>query len=80
MKVIGKAIGKIDVKRLYLPGIKIVGECEKCKASHEHDLANDYLNYPKVGEVEAMHFYCHLCDHEWSQEAIIDIKIKFLED
>lgn len=65
-----------DVKRLYLPGIVLRDDCEKCKRSVELDMAD---NYPWGGEGNGIYkvsFSCPDCEEGWSKRVKLTINLE----
>lgn len=80
MKIVGKASGEIDVKRFYIPGLEVQGNCPKCRAEFTRDFSTDYLSYPQIGEPKTLHLYCPECDHEWQRQMVLDISLKLIKE
>lgn len=57
-KIIGKAKGELDVKRFYIPGVKIESKCPKCGTKYVKDLERDYFFEPSVNQPQDFHFEC----------------------
>lgn len=76
MRIIGKVDGgELEIKRLYLEGVSVVGECPKCDAPIDRDYSCEYLSYPDIGKYFEEGFYCETCDHEWSVQLKLDINL-----
>jgi hypothetical protein len=75
-KITGTAHGEIDVKRLYLPGIKVKSQCEKCSTLVTMDLADEYMSNPSIGAPEPVYFYCDNCEHTWAVDVILKLSLK----
>lgn len=80
MNIEGKAKGKLDVKRCYLPGIVMSDECPRCKLLVIDDLSNRPLNYPVMNEPFTYMFYCCGCDEEWEHEVTLNISLEKAND
>lgn len=57
-KVIGKAKGKLEIKRLHVPGVKIQGTCPTCGNKVEDSLEANYFQYPELGKPQEFNFIC----------------------
>ena len=68
----------LNVKRLFLEGIKIKRECPNCKKMVVVDLGEQYLSYPdfNIEEFNAFGIYCRKCDHEFDVEYKLHIKLE----
>jgi hypothetical protein len=81
MKIIGMVGGKMDVKRLYLPGVEIKGQCPNCKKEITIDLGGcDYLNFPHMNEPFFYGKYCNDCNHEWNVKLKLTVLLDIVED
>ena len=86
-KIIGSCKGaEIDVKRFYIPGVKVQSHCPTCGKKHIRDFDSDYLSHPVVGAPECVHFYCEedkpgggYCGTEWDVKVVLEIKVKLHE-
>lgn len=76
VKITGKATGEIDVKRFYMPGVKLESDCPECKTKNKQDMGDDYVSYPSFNTEFGFGFYCHECNHEWEEDVIIEVKLK----
>lgn len=73
-KLIGKKFkGTIDVKRLYIEGVKVESVCPKCKIKFKEDVGGDKLNYPTLNKPHNHHFYCGECNAEWDVPLIFEM-------
>lgn len=77
-KVISKAEGQIDEKRLYLPGLELESTCPKCKKTFTRDFGDDYLSYPEVGRPYIICLYCENCEYEYDVRVQIDVTMTIL--
>ncbi len=71
---------EIDVKRFYIPGTKLTGECPKCGAKVAIDFGNEYLSYPSANEDFVYTTYCHKCEHEWPLTLRLDVKLSMVSE
>jgi hypothetical protein len=78
-KVTGKEIGTIDVKRFYLPGLRVEVECKECKKPMVKDLAQEYLTYPPVNQPFPFTVYCTDCDKPIALTLIFEAQLKIVE-
>lgn len=62
---------ELNVKRLYLPGLKLKSKCPNCNAPYERDLGDHHLSYPVVGVPEDLTGYCGGCEHEWALGSVV---------
>lgn len=76
MKIEGKVIAETDVKRFYLPGIKLIHQCPECEEEQIWNGSSDYLSYPYIGKPIDFDFYCQHCDHEWTHRILLDLSVK----
>jgi hypothetical protein len=78
MKVNGKieAGTEIEVKRFYLPGVKIQDECRKCGTTVVRNYETQYLNYPTANEAFDETLYCEHCDREWDVKLILNVSLE----
>lgn len=61
------AKGRLDCKRLYIPGTKVKAPCPKCGALCERDLTYDYVSYPDLGagaKPSKIYMFCEKCGQE----------------
>ena len=70
-----KYTGQLDIKRLYLPGVKISRNCPECGSEIVWNGSNQYLSYPMVGEPEQFYLYCEDCDREWSVDYRLELSM-----
>lgn len=75
-KITGTCIGKLDVKRFHMPGIRLEQPCPKCEAPFVREFAEDYLSDPCVGKPEYAYGYCNKCDHEWPIMVIVRVTLE----
>ena len=78
-KVTGTAYGEIDVKRFYIPGIKIKGKCKHCGKKVVFDLSEHYITNPVIGGTNQEWFYCEACDQNTELNIKIDISVTVIE-
>lgn len=80
MKIKGRVKAtEVDVKRFYLPGVKLAGKCPKCDAAYEEDFADNYLGYPKANAPMDHGCYCNECSHEWDVSLVLSIMLTVAE-
>lgn len=77
-QVIGRASGQIDVKRFYIPGVKVIGNCKHCGKPVSFDMASHYLSYPVFGSESTEYFYCEPCDENTEFKIQLDLRISVL--
>jgi hypothetical protein len=76
MKIEGEAKGPLDVKRFYIPGVKLVGPCGKCGKELVTDFGDgNYLSYPSVGEIIRIGLCCFDCGWEGEVGATLNISL-----
>lgn len=76
-KIEGAVSGaRLDVKRLYLPGVVITADCPVCKGKIELDLGADYLSYPPVGTEFSQFIYCPDCENEDRDGGGVSVQLK----
>lgn len=81
MKIISsKPTGEIDVKRFYLDGVVVSGNCPKCKEPVELDLGEQYLSYPPMNKPFKESMYCQECDHEFEVKLRVNISVDLIEE
>ena len=69
----------IEVKRFYVDGC-IEQNCPNCKDILKHDLSQNYLSYPTIGEEIVFSFWCKKCDIEFEMKTIFkSLKLEFEE-
>ena len=80
MKIKGKLRKGYDleIKRFYVPGIKLVGKCPECGSAYEQDFEDDYLSNPSFGKPTTIYCFCDECDHEWQTKVQIDMTMKYI--
>lgn len=69
----------LDVKRFYVSGAKLEGECPACHKPYIHDFGRNYLSYPRANAANTVHLYCGECDHEWDVELLLTIALTLVE-
>ena len=75
MKIIGKMKSEeVDVKRFYLPGVKLTGACPKCAKKCVSDFENEYLSYPTAEKAFDFDCCCK-CGHEWKVKLVLRIAL-----
>lgn len=74
--ITGTMKGELDVKRFYMPGVKIKCKCPACGAPWEMDMALDYLSYPSAGKPTNASGYCGKCEHEWPVMVIVRVTVE----
>lgn len=80
MKIHSYAHGALDVKRLYLNGVKISGDCPRCKKPIEIDFGKmDYLSFPRINESFIYCIYCPDCGAEWSINLQLTVSLSIVE-
>lgn len=73
---------ELEIKRCYLPGVRLSSLCPHCGEEITKDLGDEYLSYPKVGEVIKMPFYHEYnnedewADHEWFESIVLDLTVR----
>lgn len=75
-KVRGAFQGKLDVKRFYLPGLRIQFKCPYCGHDNELDGDERYLSYPEANEREHLHTLCEECDKEITLTVVLKITLR----
>jgi len=77
-KVIGEMSGEADVKRFYMPGLKIEDECPDCKKTIHWDGERDYISYPVIGGDTSVNFnfYCDACNKNWNVKGSLSLTVK----
>ncbi len=65
----------LDIKRLYLPGIKVHAKCPACGEWMFKDMTDDYISYVTTGKPFAIAFWCEWCDNEWAERATLHLSI-----
>lgn len=77
----------IEVKRFYIPGVKVEGECPVCGAKCTHNFGDDYFSYPTAnGKPEAVTIYCRACDEagrtieegepHWTVKVVLKVSVE----
>ena len=74
------AKGCLEVKRCYLPGLEVTGDCPNCGKRVYRDFESDYLSYPKVGIESKFWVHCNECDYEQEVPYQLDISITLLKE
>lgn len=72
---------EIEVKRFYLPGVKITSTCPDCGSPVTRDLARDYLSYPTIGEnTMGMYHYHEDTDTDvvWDVKVVLHVSVRVL--
>jgi hypothetical protein len=62
----GEAFTLEDGKRCYVPGVKISGDCPKCKVKQTADLSNHPLSYPSVNMSSVFTLNCTECCEDFT--------------
>lgn len=75
MQIKGKAEGRVDCKRFYLPGITVSDDCPNCGKTVINDMDNEYFAYPRIGKPIPLHFWCG-CDEEWDVMVTLEVALK----
>lgn len=75
VKISGKPEGQIDIKRLYLPGVKVTGKCD-CGKELVRDFALSCLHYPVMNEPFDVYLYCEDCnDKEVTVQVMLNVSL-----
>lgn len=75
---LGTPKGKLDIKRLRLPGVSISFRCPKCGEMRFADLGREYLSYPKVNEPTEFHSYCGPCDEASTVNIQLNVNLEVI--
>lgn len=75
LKITGKLKGELEIKRMYLEGIKIKIICPNCNAEQ---LFDQYLSYPDINTPFGISMFCGSCEHEWIEKVQLDVKLKVI--
>lgn len=81
-KIVKEDIGKkisLDIKRFYIPGTKIIGNCPECGEYLEKDFDEQYLSYPSISKNNKEYMYCDECDNEAEIELRLNISLDLIE-
>lgn len=70
---------ELEVKRFYLPNIKVIDNCPKCNKEIVFDGNMNYISYPKLNSPESVHFYCEDCDEEWEKNIKLTVNVEVCE-
>lgn len=74
-------ITSLDIKRFYLPGMKISAECPECGETVTKNMKYEYFGYPAVNMFQDYIFY-HECsksesgDYEWKEEFMLKLGVE----
>ena len=75
LKITGKIVGELEIKRFYLEGLDVTAVCPHCDKEIELD---QYLSYPDMNIPIDIDFYCNECDSEWSEKAILKVSLEVI--
>lgn len=67
----------INVKRFYMPGLRVSFRCPKCNAIRKVNFAIEYLSYPTANEMFDYSLCCTKCAHEWSVPVCLNVSLEF---
>lgn len=70
---------EMDVKRFYVPGVKIEGKCPACKGKVVNDLGQNYIGYPLVNQDFYETMYCSECNEEWKVIIRLNVTLELVE-
>ena len=70
-----------DVKRFYVPGHYLEGNCPKCGAEYERDFESQYLSYPIANKPIDVGCYCDAdgCGHQWDVTLRLNINVEVID-
>lgn len=67
LKITPPESGTLEIKRCYIPGLKVETNCPSCGTVLVRDYAHDrYFSYPVINAPSDLWFNCPECDCEWS--------------
>lgn len=75
MKITGTIKGELDIKRCYLPGLKISQKCPHCSSEVKFDGDYEYIGFPDAGVPFQLTMYCRECNHDWEETIQIIIRV-----
>lgn len=70
----------LEIKRLYLHGVKIEWDCPQCKIKRTHDFGFDYLSYPKINQEMELVLFCEECNENYEIKGKLNMSIELLSD
>lgn len=76
MKIEGKPdLSKMELKRLYLPGVKLAATCPYCQHNFDVSLANHYpYGFSPNGDCD-LSFLCEKCEKGIDLKVNLEIKL-----
>lgn len=80
IKIEGALTGSLDIKRFYMPGIKITVTCPECGDERSQDMGARYIGYPTINEPIEHNLYCPICEHEWSESVFLAVSYYVLDE
>lgn len=67
--------GDLDIKRMYLPGVKVEDDCPKCGKTWTFDGDVSHISYPVMNDKVELYGNCE-CGEDWSVSVTLGVKIK----
>lgn len=64
-----------DVKRFYMPGVKVSCKCINCNTEMHRDFGDQYMAHPQIGN-NTQGWWCEDCDTEYEIDYKLSVTVE----